>query len=85
MINRHIQPAGEITGYSSIFSVRPGWSNVIEPSTSLPLIIFTLITGNPMSYSLSGETTINLSGDQPLPLAYDAIDPDVRRLSLIHI
>jgi len=33
-----------------------------------------------MSYSLSGETTINLSGDQPLPLAYDAIDPDVRRM-----
>ena len=33
-----------------------------------------------MSYSLSGETTINLSGDQPLPLAYDTIDPDVRRM-----
>jgi len=33
-----------------------------------------------MSYSLSGETTINLSGDQSLPLTYDAIDPDVRRM-----
>jgi RNA polymerase sigma-70 factor (ECF subfamily) len=33
-----------------------------------------------MSYSLSGETTINLSGDQPLPVAYDVVDPDVRRM-----
>jgi len=33
-----------------------------------------------MTYSLSGETTINLSGEYPLDGAYDALDPDARRM-----
>jgi RNA polymerase sigma-70 factor (ECF subfamily) len=33
-----------------------------------------------MTYALSGETTIGLSGQHQLDVAYDAVDPDVRRM-----
>jgi len=33
-----------------------------------------------MTYALSGETTIGLSGQHQLDPSYDALDPDVRRM-----
>ena len=33
-----------------------------------------------MTYALSGETTIGLSGQHQLDVAYDVVDPDVRRM-----
>ena len=33
-----------------------------------------------MTYALSGETTIGLSGQHQLDVAYDVVDSDVRRM-----